>query len=243
MILWQTKALSTHRTILATDSNDGKRYQELTKLKRRLIPYNCHSVKNVSKTDLLFPNKKLFRAFSASNSLLSQISGLEYSMSNGILLHMYRNCGVGKDANDIDYIAPLKDLPRIRDAFVKSDKFTTHIIFGRENKIGYELAFYHNDTNIRIDIFSLNVINGTKFTPLWYHKKLYLCSLPNEFEFGYKLKVNGYEFSVLGPIEEYLVHKYGENWMTPIRTKDWVWYTGKLNHQCTKFHTNHHHIV
>ena len=82
-----------------------------------------------------------------------------------------------------------------------------------------------------IDIFSLNEVDGSKFETMWIKNKMHACWLPDTLEFGYKLKVNGFEFSVIGPIEEYLVSLFGEDWKIPIKTKDWDW----KNPRCPRY--------
>ena len=144
-------------------------------------------------------------------------------MSDGVLLHMYRDCGISEDEHDLDWIVPLKYVLKVRHAFKESEHFGVHEQDGHlgRRQIGYHFSGYHIETGVDIDIFSLNEVNGSKFAPLWMNHKLYYCDLPDNLEFGYKLKVNGFEFSVIGPIEEYLVSVYGKDWRTPIKTKDW----------------------
>ena len=96
--------------------------------KSNLITYDCQSVKTWGSRNVrIFPNTSFFQAFSDVNSVLSQLTHhgkpIEYSMSDGILLHMYRDCGISEAENDIDFIVPLKHVLKVRDAFKESDHF------------------------------------------------------------------------------------------------------------------------
>ena len=146
-------------------------------------------------------------------------------MSDGILLHMYRDCGISKGENDIDFIVPLKYVLKVRDAFKKSEHFGVYTQAAglRRKEVGYHFAGYHIATGVDIDIFTLNEVNGTKFETMWMNHKMHACYLSNETKFGYKLKVNGFEFNVIGPIEDYLERLFGNDWRTPIKASDWTW--------------------
>ena len=192
--------------------------------------YDCQSV-DAFKNDEIFPNPAFFQAFLDTNSLLSQIwdndrnKSIEYSMSDGVLLHMYRNCGISEDEHDLDFIVPYKHILSVRSAFEESEQFEVYRQSKRlkEKQIGYHFACYHKITGVKIDIFSLNNLAQHKWQPMWIYERLYSCWLPKNLTFGYRLKVNEFEFNVIGPIEDYLVSMYGSDWKIPIDTKDWDW--------------------
>ena len=150
-----------------------------------------------------------------------------------MLLHMYRDCGISIDEHDIDFLVPLEHIPIVKDAFESSEHFG---VWKQSKKlkateIGYHFAGHHKETGVDVDIFSLNFVAGKKFSPMWINGRLHSCWLPKNLEFGYKLKVTGFEFNTIGPIEEYLVSIYGKDWKIPIKTKDWDW----KNPRCPRY--------
>lgn len=146
-------------------------------------------------------------------------SGISVYVHSGTLLHLYRNCTLLPDTNDIDFAIPLEEMVAVR-GLLQTQGYDLHEI-GRETEVGYEVSV-SDGKGTKYDFFSINDIKDTPWTPQWVKGELRMCPMKH-FDSSALLLVERHVFRVPLNIEDQLVALYGENWRNPIPSKNWNW--------------------
>lgn len=164
-------------------------------------------------------NKKFYLNKRAKNLLEVKIIldrlKISFFLTHGALLGIYRDGGFIKSDNDIeiDVFEEIfkKNHKEMKEEFIKSG-FIVRSTKIKKSKSGGKLNLFRYKEKISIRSIYLipNYKQGQyRFTNNFkYSKKFY--DNPDNIEFENKI------FQTPGPIEEYLIYTYGDNWRKPI---------------------------
>ena len=86
--------------------------------------------------------------------IFSKLS-VEFMISEGSLLHLYRNCSLGQ--SDLDFLIPLSwwnrsNSQRLK-AALEEGGFTNSVVFGELEQVGYEESWLRHDVKVKIISF------------------------------------------------------------------------------------------
>ena len=83
--------------------------------------------------------------------MFSKLS-VEFMISEGSLLHLYRNCSLGQ--SDLDFLIPLSWWNRSNSQRLKASLeeggFTNPVVFGELEQVGYEESWLRHDVKVKI---------------------------------------------------------------------------------------------
>lgn len=171
---------------------------------------------------------KLMEALFDAVDILKEGTG-EYSLAFGTLLHMYRNCGLLPDSNDVDLSVPLSRLTSdfLEQFYSRGWKYCRS--FGKEGQHGYEVALTHPNGE-RIDIYGETFEGDFTWQAVWVKRRAFMCAYETPTTW-YTLHVgNGVKFQVHGKPEDFFKTIYGMDWKTPKPTKTYNW----INPRCIR---------
>ena len=144
-----------------------------------------------------------------------------YLLSEGSLLQFYRDFSTGQ--SDVDFTLESwwwkqgENRDKLK-TMLEKKLFKRNIVLGTFGEPGYEEAWGRD--NIRIDLFSSIVANGTHTIAMWIEDNKYLCSFPMS---GAEEVMwwEGRRVRIPVPTEAALEHMYSANWRTPFT--NWRW--------------------
>ena len=142
-----------------------------------------------------------------------------YLLSEGSLLHLYRNCDVGLSDLDISldqgwWETNWKKVEKL----LKDAGFGRTLVFGSFGSFGYEESWEKD--GIKVDIFGSVTKDKIRVIGFWVGENLYACSMPLQKEVVYRWR-DTLDVRIPLPLEEALIAMYGRNYKYPMN--DWVW--------------------
>jgi hypothetical protein len=142
-----------------------------------------------------------------------------YLLSEGSLLHLYRNCSVGN--SDLDFSLEhswwMENKEKL-DNDLANAGFNRTAVFGNIDMFGYEEAWEKND--IKVDIFSSIMEENTHKIGFWVQGKLYTCSIPLQMVGLYNWR-GSVTVRIPLPVEDAVIAMYGRNYEHPV--EGWQW--------------------
>jgi len=180
----------------------------------KLKIFELSSCKNPSKSD-----GKRWKIIKAMLSLFSSLS-VPYILSDGSLLHLYRNCSTGR--SDLDFAIRLnwwRNNSELLQKELEMTGFKRELSFGSLNlDWGYSEAWMKWD--IKVDLIGNIFKDNYSVTPLWVNGKAFPCFMKVAQITQYKWLE---DVTVHGPypIEDALLSAYGTNYMQPFI--NWTW--------------------
>ena len=151
-------------------------------------------------------------------SILNRLSA-PYLLSEGSLLHLYRNCSVG--LSDIDFSLEQEWWKMNQDNLHKAMEkagFNRTAVFGKIENFGYEEAW--EESGVKVDIFGNVIREGISTIGFWVQGKLYSCSLPVKNVSFYKWRETVL-VRIPVPVKDAVIAIYGRNFDHPLT--DWKW--------------------
>eukprot|EP00092_Neocalanus_flemingeri_P054551 GFUD01064251.1.p1 GENE.GFUD01064251.1~~GFUD01064251.1.p1 ORF type:complete len:295 (-),score=74.58 GFUD01064251.1:3-812(-) len=181
-----------------------------------------------------YPEEQDQKRWSVLKSVISSFSSLSapYLLSDGSLLHLYRNCSVG--LSDLDFSldqAWWEDNKEELKEELSIAGFKLTAVFGNMNMFGYEESWQKN--GVKVDIFGSNMEGNSRVTGFWVQGKNYPCTMPMERTVMYQWR-GEVEVRIPFPVEDALIAMYGRNYPHPVGQWQWDIYpflTGYCSYQ------------
>ena len=150
--------------------------------------------------------------------ILNQLSA-PYLLSDGSLLHLYRNCSVG--LSDIDFSLDLgwwKENKGKLDEKLEDAGFTQTAVFGDIGHFGYTEAW--GMYGIKVDILSSIMEGNIRVLGLWVQGRLFPCHMPVRWVSTYLWR-GSVRVRIPVPVEDTMIATYGRNYDYPV--VGWQW--------------------
>jgi hypothetical protein len=183
-----------------------------------------HELNCIGNKNRLDVNNKLMKVVKDTSNVLK---GIDYSVYAGTLLHLYRDCALAKDTNDIDFVVPYMQINVELVNKFKDNGFKVKHTFGDMGVPGFEMAFIH-PSGIKVDVFGEVEELNYSWTPLWVGGKLRKCRFPTTTPIKLNVAL-GESYMIKNNPEGLLSNLYGLQWREPVPTKNWNW----VNPYCT----------
>ena len=144
-----------------------------------------------------------------------------YLLSEGSLLQFHRNFSTGNA--DVDFTLEYwwwmeGDNRDTLKTMLEDKEFKRNITFGTFGEPGYEEAWRRDD--IKVDLFSSIVANGTHTIAMWVGDNKYFCDYPMEAA-EEVMWWEGRRVRIPVPTEKAVEHMYSANWRHPFTS--WRW--------------------
>ena len=155
-----------------------------------------------------------------------------YLLSEGSLLHLYRNCSVG--LSDIDFSLGHQWWKTNKDYLNKkllAARFNQTAVFGSIESFGYEEAWEKD--GIKVDIFSSVRKDNVHVIGFWVKGRLYPCSMPVQRVVVYRWR-GARGVRIPYPVKDAVLAMYGRNYKYPMDGWQWDIYpflTGYCSYQ------------